>query len=239
MIIPCLQNFILPKLQKIPPHTSLFNLIYKLKRKCHFGEVLLLAALKILMHSMKKKWINRRYFPFSECAGYSHRSACTEIALECKDCFLGVLTKLNEVAIPPVVSCQNVGSWRDLGWGLLKLCPCLPINNIFGFVKHFAWSLLGRLNHVHILQVSPQLSCGDICPIRTRYAVPVLWHLVIDKRWTCTPNPIARRCVFITQCRLWTRPSQYEDQSAYENCNSISLNENIGILTDFLLINML
>ena len=57
---------------------------------------------------------------------------------------------------------------QDLGWGLLKLRSLIsPFREILisqncRFNTH---------NHVHICQVSPQLSCGDTCQIWTWYRI--------------------------------------------------------------------
>ena len=46
----------------------------------------------------------------------------------------------------------------DQGWGLLKLCSLISPQAKFSILQKY---LLDSLNHIHIWQVSPQLSCGD------------------------------------------------------------------------------
>ena len=56
----------------------------------------------------------------------------------------------------------------DLGWGLLKLRSLIsPLQKIS--IYHNSRS--HTLHHVHIWQVSPQLSCGDTCQIWTSYFI--------------------------------------------------------------------
>ena len=52
------------------------------------------------------------------------------------------------------------------GWGLLKLRSFIsPLREILILQKY----RLDTFNHVHICQVSPQLSCSDTCQIWTSY----------------------------------------------------------------------
>ena len=46
----------------------------------------------------------------------------------------------------------------DQGWGVLKLCSLISPQAKFSILQKY---LLDSLNHIHIWQVSPQLSCGD------------------------------------------------------------------------------
>ena len=46
----------------------------------------------------------------------------------------------------------------DQGWGLLKLRSLISPQAKFSILQKY---LLDSLNHIHIWQVSPQLSCGD------------------------------------------------------------------------------
>ena len=55
---------------------------------------------------------------------------------------------------------------RGHGWGVVKLCINFSIKEIFILWKY----LLHSLNHFHIWQMSPQLSCGEICQ-------KWMWHL--------------------------------------------------------------
>ena len=55
---------------------------------------------------------------------------------------------------------------KHQGWGLLKLRSIIsPLREILIEQKY----RLDTPNHVHICQVSPQLSCGDTCQIWTWY----------------------------------------------------------------------
>ena len=55
-----------------------------------------------------------------------------------------------------------------LGWGLLKLRSLIYLLRQILIYRN---SRLDILNHFHIWQVSPQLSCGDTCQIWTWYFI--------------------------------------------------------------------
>ena len=57
---------------------------------------------------------------------------------------------------------------RKLGWGLLKLRSSISPLAKFSILQK---CLLHSLNHIHIWQVSPQLSCGNTCQIWTSYSI--------------------------------------------------------------------
>ena len=58
--------------------------------------------------------------------------------------------------------------WAYLGWGLLKLRSLISPLAKFSILQKY---LLYYLHHIHIWQVSPQLSCGNTCQIWTWYLI--------------------------------------------------------------------
>ena len=54
------------------------------------------------------------------------------------------------------------------GWGLLKLRSLISPQANFSILPKY---LLDYLHHIHIWQVSPQLSCGNTCQIWTWYTI--------------------------------------------------------------------
>ena len=54
------------------------------------------------------------------------------------------------------------------GWGLLKLRSLISPQAEFSILQKY---LLDYLHHIHIWQVSPQLSCGNTCQIWTWYTI--------------------------------------------------------------------
>ena len=66
-------------------------------------------------------------------------------------------------------SCQFVSvSQHILLWGLPKLCLFIFLLGIFLILQN---CFLNSLNHIHIWQVSLQLSCSDTCQIWMWYSI--------------------------------------------------------------------
>ena len=87
-------------------------------------------------------------------------------------------------------------------WGLLKLRPLIALLAIFQPLWKYK---LYPLNHIHICQVSLQLSCGDTCQIWTWYSIEKqcfnssqkLGKQRIGKNWLSNPHfrsPISLKC---------------------------------------------
>ena len=79
----------------------------------------------------------------------------------------------------PVLLLYLHGFSGDQGWGLLKLRSLIsPLREILILQKYW----LNTYNHVHICQVSPQLSCGDTAKYELDI-IQVTIVFIISKDW--------------------------------------------------------
>ena len=97
----------------------------------------------------------------------------------------------------------------DLGWGLLSQFP--P----FRYFPYFSASpkyMLAIEYHVHIWQVSAQLSCGDICQLCMWCEESNIYFSKIDDfAWGAlvTPTPVQSTCKVVALKKGWQREILY------------------------------
>ena len=118
-----------------------------------------------------------------------------DLVLECGD------LDLKECALSPWTWCHELCSFRVLfplhvirGWGLLKLHLWISPLWLFKILQNW---MLDYLNHVHIWQLSPQLSCSDTCQIWMWYVIVIPCFDKTKKngrnnknegKWFCNPH---------------------------------------------------
>ena len=86
----------------------------------------------------------------------------------CNEIFINMMRFQCSLAWDVLFVCKNKFLSIYLGWGLLKLRSLISPWAKFSILQKY---LLYSLNHIHIWQMSPQLSCGDTCQIWTRYSI--------------------------------------------------------------------
>ena len=92
-----------------------------------------------------------------------------------------------------------------LGWGLLKLCSLI---SLLGLFLNSKTCLLYPVNHIHIWQVSPQLSCGSTCQTWMWFQIGNQCFRVIEKlinywkgeNWFSNPHP----CTWDSSRSVWS-----------------------------------
>ena len=104
------------------------------------------------------------------------RAECMTIKIQCKFIFIFFnftmfnIQKYTDYIIHLIIYTNHsfVGRIIFQEWGLLKLCSLISLLGKFSISQQ---RMLESSNHIDIWQMSPQLSCSDICQIWTRYSI--------------------------------------------------------------------